>query len=85
MEDLTDGPETTNKFCVNCKFAKNVYKDSSIRCTHESAVYRRDLVTGETDYSSANLNRTRSLDGKCGEEALFFEPKEIKWYQFWRK
>lgn len=78
MGDVTDG-DYTIKFCINC-----VYHDRSI-CKHNSAIKEINLVNGGAKYIHAALNRDDSLGGECGKEAKFFEPKVVKWYQFWRK
>lgn len=77
MGDVTD-TDTELKFCIDCKYH---YRS---KCMHQSSVTYVDLCNGATKFKSVSLNRYKSLGGECGEEAKYFEPKAIKWYQFWK-
>lgn len=54
------------KFCKDCKWELN------ITCTHFTAAYEIDYVSGKQDYYRCDTQR----ESECGKRAKFFEPKE---------
>ena len=66
------------KFCINCKYFVPRMAGSAVDKELSQCSYfdRRHVVTGETDYWYASIQRNSGLLDKCGPDARFHINRE---------
>ena len=67
---------TTSKLCKDCRYylppASRLSISEYSLCVHPRF---RSLVTGERDPRHCKIQRDTALEGYCGQEARYFEPR----------
>jgi hypothetical protein len=72
------------RYCKDCAhYKRDIY---SLICASPKNMTEASLVTGRQTIkvSSPYIQRQTDLEGYCGTNGLWWEKKNIRWWQFWK-
>lgn len=69
------------KFCKNCKHYSTPFMSLIPRC---SAKIEFGPVSGRKMFGFCHIERDGDVPGWCGTSAQWFEPRPLRWWEFWK-
>ncbi len=74
------------KLCKDCKYIGLWFTELNQECRHPNVIEYYDYINNNHIYKNCNdFRRETSINGGCGFRAKYFEPKQMKIKEFFKK